>query len=104
MSPLESHLSSIHLSRENVTEGQIILAKAGFFDLEESVVTEMWVCAKHRYTNRKFWRSRTECQYPAHPGSDHKGAKSRYSVNLEMSKAISRMYGVLIQVGSGRRK
>ena len=101
---VESHLSSIHLSRENVTEGELILARDGFFDLEESVVTEMWVCAKHRHTYGKFWRPRTACQYPAHPGSDHKGAKSRYSVNLEMSKAISRMYGVLIQVGSGRRK
>ena len=51
---VESHLSSIHLSRENVTEEQLILARPGFFDSEESVVTEMWVCAKHRHTNGKF--------------------------------------------------
>ena len=35
------------------------------------------------------------CQYPTHPGSDSKGVKSRYSVNLQVSKAISKMYGVL---------
>ena len=39
-----------------------------------------------------------------HPSSDSKWAKSRYSVNLQMWKAISKMYGVLVQVGSGRNK
>ncbi|CAH3124571.1 unnamed protein product [Pocillopora meandrina] len=63
-------------------------------------MAKMLVCAKHRHTYGKFWRQRSACQYPTHPGSDSKGAKSRYSVNLEMSKAISKMYGVLVQVGS----
>ena len=101
---IESHLSLIHLSRENITEGELILARAGLFDLDESVVAQMVVCAKHRHTYGKFWRLRTACQYPVNKGrsgKNQKGAKSRYSVSLEMSKAIYRMHGVLVQVGSG---
>ena len=101
---VESHLSLIHLSKESVTEGELILARAGLFDIDDSAMAKMLVCAKHRHTYGKFWRQRSACQYPTHPGSDSKGAKSRYSVNLEMSKAISKMYGVLVQVGSGRNK
>ncbi|KAL9962229.1 hypothetical protein ACROYT_G031311 [Oculina patagonica] len=101
--PIDSHLASIHLSQENITEWQIILARAGFFDLEESVVEKMTVYAKHRHTYGKFWRPRTAFLYPAHQGRprrNQQGAKSRYSVNLEMSKAIQKMYGVFVQVGS----
>ena len=101
---IESHLASVHLSRETITEGELILARAGLFDLEQTVVEQMSVCAKHRHTLGKFWRPRTACQYPAHqgrPGRSQKGAKSRYSVTLEMSKAIHQMYGVLVQIGSG---
>jgi len=92
------------LSRENITEGQLILARAGLFDLDESRVAQMSVCAKHRHMYGKFSRPRAACQYPAdqgRPGRSQKGAKSRYSVNLEMAKAIYPMYGVLVPVGSG---
>jgi len=77
---IESHLASIHLSRETITEGQLILARAGLFDLDESVIAQMSVCAKHRHTYGEFCRPRTACQYPAHhgrPGRSQKGAKSR---------------------------
>jgi len=88
---IECHLASIHLSRETITEGQFILARAGLFDLDESLVAQMSVCAKHRYTYGTFWRPRTACQYPAHqgrPGRNQKAAKNWYSLNLEMAKAI----------------
>ena len=88
---IDSHLASIHLSRETIAEGQLILARAGLFDLDKSLVAQMSVCAKHRHTYGKFWQPRTACQYPAHqgrPGRSQKGAKSRYSVNLGMAKAI----------------
>ena len=38
-------------------------------------------------------------KYPApqeRPGRSQKGVKSRYSVNLNMAKAIYQMYGVLV--------
>ena len=100
---VESYLSLINLSKESVTEGKLILARAGLFDVEDSVMASLRK-AYIRYTYGKFWRQRSECQYPTHPDSDSKGAKSRYSVNLEVSKAISKMCGELLQVGSGRNK
>ena len=45
---IESHLASIHLSQENITEGKLILARAGLFDLDKLLVTEMSIYAKHR--------------------------------------------------------
>ena len=45
---ISNHLRRCHLSRENVTEIDIILARAGLFDLSASKVKEMTVCPKHR--------------------------------------------------------
>ena len=90
---VESHLSLIHLLKESVAEGELILARAGLFDVQDSVMAKMLVCAKHRHTYGNFWRQRSACQYPTHPGSNSKGAK-----------AISKMYVVLVHVGSGRNK
>ena len=100
---IESHLSLIHFSKESVTERKLILAKVSLFDVEDPVMASLRK-AYIMHTYGKFWRQRSACQYATHPGSDSEGAKSRYSVNLEMSKAISKICGVLIQVGSGRNK
>ena len=64
---IKSHLCLIHLSKESFTEGELIFARAGLFDVEDSVMAK--------------------CR--------SKGIKSQYSVNLQISKAISKMYGVL---------
>ena len=45
---ISNHLRRCHLSRENVTEIDLILARAGLFDLGASKVKEMTVCPKHR--------------------------------------------------------
>ena len=34
---IESHLCLIHLSKESVTEGELIFARAGLLDVEDSV-------------------------------------------------------------------
>lgn len=90
---IESHLASIHLSRENLTEKDLTLARAGIFDLVDSVIGSMFVCAKHRHTYGKYWRSKTYWQYPSYQRrlGRGQGVKSRYSINL----------GVLVCVGSG---
>ena len=62
----ESHLASAHLSRENIMEGELILARAGLSYLEQTVVEQMSVCSKHKHTFGKFWCPKTACQYPAH--------------------------------------
>ena len=85
---IENHLAFIHVPRKTITEGQLILARAGLCDLDESILMQMSACAKHRHTYEEFWRPRTACQYPALqgcPGRSQKEAKSRYSVNLEMA-------------------
>ena len=37
---IESHLCLIHLSKESVTEGELIFARAGLFDVEDSVMAK----------------------------------------------------------------
>ena len=65
---IDSHLASIHLSREDITEWKLILARAGFFDLEESVVAKMTVCAKHR----KFLASKNSLPISSAPRASTK--------------------------------
>ena len=67
---ISNHLRRCHLSRENVTEIDIILARAsaGLFDLSRSKVKEMTVCPKHRNNLSRYWQSPRTCQYPEHAG------------------------------------
>ena len=44
------HLRAFHLSRENIEEWQLILARVGLFTLEEEKIKEMWICRRHRHT------------------------------------------------------
>ena len=37
---IESHLCLIHLSKEGVIEGELISARAGLFDVEDSVMAK----------------------------------------------------------------
>ena len=37
---IESHLCLIHLSKESVIEGELIFARAGLFDVEDSVMAK----------------------------------------------------------------
>jgi len=65
---ISNHLRRCHLSRENVTEIDLILARAGLFDLSASKVKEMTVCPKHRNNLGRYWQSPRTCQYPEHAG------------------------------------
>ena len=65
---ISNHLCRCHLSRENVTKIDIILARAGLFDLSASKVKEMTVCPKHRSNLGRYWQSPRTCQYPEHAG------------------------------------
>ena len=104
---VESHLASLHLSRDHglSTERDLILAQAGMFEIDNASIATMKICAKHRHNLGKFWRPSTACVYPTHKsGSRKKSSKSRYSINLEMSKIIQQMFGILRPVGSGESK
>ena len=101
---IQSHLASLHLSRELLTEQSLILARLGTFDLNDSAIKGMRICARHRHNLGKFWRPSTACLYPKHEGRPgRKSSKSRYSVSLDMSKKIQRIFGIFVPVGSGKK-
>ena len=47
---IQNHLASLHLSRSRLTERDVILARVGMFELDETVIENMKICAKHRHT------------------------------------------------------
>ncbi|CAH3162743.1 unnamed protein product, partial [Pocillopora meandrina] len=75
------HLSSCHLSRETLTEYELILARVGIFELPVSKLGETIICPRHRKRLGK------PCQYPTHQGG-RKAIKNGYVVNLKMAKEI----------------
>ena len=97
-----NHLISCHLSKEALSENELILAKVGFLNLPREDVTRMWICFRHRHTLGKFWRnSKVTCQYPQHSG-ENKRVKGRDVVNLQMAQDIQKLFGVDVPKGSGR--
>ena len=61
---ISSHLMNHHLSRENVCEMDLILARAGLLELTDDQIKNMTVCPIHRYTLGKYWQAPKTCQYP----------------------------------------
>ena len=77
---ITNHLNTCQLSRETLTESQLILARAGIFDFPVSKLSETMICPKHRHTLGKYWKQRRPCQYPT-----HKGGKKAVNVRSERS-------------------
>lgn len=62
---VKHHLISCHLSKEVLSENELILARTGLFYLAQEDKQKMWICYRHRHTLGKFWRSaKVTCQYP----------------------------------------
>ena len=99
--PIETHLSSVHLSHEKLSEHELILARCGFFD-NICNYEKFLICAKHRHNLGKYWRSKTSCQYPKHKGSSKTAVKGRDVCNLAMSQLLLQAYSVLVPIGSGK--
>ena len=97
---ITNHLNTCHLSRETLTESQLILARAGIFDFPVSKLSETMICPKHRHTLRKYWKQRRPCQYPTHKGGK-KSVKTRDVVNVAMAKEILNLHEVVVPIGSG---
>ena len=65
----EVKLISCHLSKEVLSENELILARTGLFHLAQEDKQKMWICHTHRHTLGMFWRSaKVTCQYPGHAG------------------------------------
>ena len=63
---ISSHLQKHHLSRENVCEEDLILARAGPLELTEQV--NMTVLTAHPFFLGNYWQARKTYQYPKHHG------------------------------------
>ena len=62
---VKHHLIRYHLSKEVLSESELILARTGLFHLTQEDKEKMWICYRHRHTLGKFWRSaKATCQYP----------------------------------------
>ena len=51
------HLANHHLSRENVRERDLILARAGLLELSEEQIKNMTVCPVHWFSLGKYWQA-----------------------------------------------
>lgn len=98
-SDISSHLATCHLTKSNLKEYELILLRAGLFDLNTEQIDCMTVCTKHRHNLGKFWRPLKSCQYPKHSGTTRE-CKGRHVINPELSGDILKLYGKLVQVGS----
>lgn len=99
---ISNHLISYHLSQDNLIEYQLILARAGHFDLTSETVSGLWICPNHRDSLGKFWiPSKRVCNSPGHNGP-LTTVKGRDVVSFHMAISIHKMYDVHIQLGSGK--
>ena len=96
---IETHLRSCHLSRLKITEYELILARAGHFNLNPGQIAKMTVCPRHRDNLGRYFRPLRSCQYPVHNGPVRK-CGGRDVVNITMAEDCLKLYGVLIHVGS----
>ena len=82
-----------------VTEYDVILARAGKFNLSHEEIEKMVVCPAHRHNLGIYWRPRKSCQYP-----DHKGKKIalhyKTPINWQMTQEIRKMFVTFVKVGS----
>ena len=91
------HLASCHLSKERLTEKDLILARAGLFSLSEMQIETMSVCPKHRHSFGRFWRPPRSCQY--HTGKST-SISGRHVIGLNLSGEVYILFGQNAAVGS----
>ena len=99
MSVITAHSRRCHLTKENITESELTLQRAGYFGKTAQQGEKMFVCPIHRATLGKDWGTcnptgRTECRYPDHKGKqtcageklECRGQTVKIAANLETSK------------------
>lgn len=84
-----------------ITEKELILNRAGHFDLSQDRVATMTICLKHRRDLTVDWRGckRLTCCYPSHKGQC-KQVKDPRLVNYAVLKKIFALYNAVVPVGS----
>ena len=90
---IRSHLATLHLSRELLTENSLILARVGTFDLDDTAIKAIKICARHPHNLGKFWRPSTACLYPKHEGRPgRKTSQTIYTQLVLICRRKSREY------------
>jgi hypothetical protein len=98
-SDVSVHLAMCHLSKSRLSESQLILARAGLFDVSPEQLKSMTICPSHRNKLGRYWRPLRSCQYPTHSGPVHQ-YKNRKVFNLQLTMEVHKLYGRLVQIGS----
>ena len=63
---VRNHLPSCQLSREKVTEYELILTRVGKFNLPLDEIKKLTICPKLRHNLGQYLRPLKTCQYPDH--------------------------------------
>ena len=88
---ISSHLMNHHLSRENVCEMDLILARAVLLELTDDQIKNMTVCPVHRYTLGKYWQAPKTCQYPKHHGKKM-AIGGTHVINFKTAREIKNIF------------
>lgn len=94
------HLASCNLRNSGLEESELILTRAGYFDLNTKQVDSMSICPNHRHGLGRFWRAPRTCRYPGHSGSRKKQCKDRHVINIAIAKAVRSLFNVTVEIGS----
>ena len=99
---ISAHLRRCHLTKERITEKELILMRAGYFNVTEEQMQDMMVCPRHRANLGQYWGNqtrRTPCQYPEHKGMVD-GVKSDRAFSVKIAREDKELLGVIVPVGS----
>ena len=97
---ITNNLKACHLLKlSGMMEYELILIRAGLFDVPPHRQEEMFACPKHRHNLGRNWRPLRTCRYPLHSGA-RKKLKNYHVINLKMSKNIHSSFGITIPIGS----
>ena len=99
---VKSHLLAYHLSRDNLSEQTLILARSGIFDVKDDDVANWWVCPRHRHSLGKFWLpTKRSCNMPNHCGA-LKTLTGRDVITLDLAILAQKLYGFNVHLGAGK--
>ena len=87
-----------HLLKSGLSGAELILSRAGHFDLTKDQVEQMVICPQHRHKLGKFWRPPRSCQYPSHSGPRKKHCNERHVIGLETAKNIQSVFKVTMGI------
>ena len=98
-----AHLSSCHLSKcGDVTEAELIMARAGIRGMSATQLTRITICPRHRHALGRFWRVAKSCQYPGHTGKITSLA-GKHVINFQMADEICFLFGKTITAVGSRK-